>query len=33
VDEDELEGLPVVDTRQMSYSHGEQMPLLIQAMA
>lgn len=33
VDEDEFEGLPVMDTRQMSYSHAEQMPLLAQAIS
>lgn len=28
IDEDEYQGLPVVDTIQAHYSHGEQMPLL-----
>lgn len=32
VDEGEYNGLPVVDTRQTSYSHGEQMLLLAQAI-
>jgi site-specific DNA-methyltransferase (adenine-specific) len=31
VDEDEYQGLPVVDTRQEFFSYGEQMPLMMEA--